>query len=201
MRGRCRPLSLALSAGQVHDSDEATIGAVLDGVRVPRPGGKGRPRKRPERVLGDKGYSYKKCRRLLRQRGIACMIPERKDQREQRTKKGKAGGRPCYFDKQQGDGIIGIVGALVEAGWRPPLRSVCVLAQGQIWQDLRPLFGRGYAFLAAGVRLFEPWLTLERGTNPVAPDPCFVAQQPAAVGPDKAADPGCRGTSACIRNP
>ncbi len=38
---------------------QATIGAVLDGVRVPRPGGKGRPRKRPERVLGDKGYSYK----------------------------------------------------------------------------------------------------------------------------------------------
>jgi transposase len=92
---------LALSAGQVHDSDEATIGAVLDGVRVPRPGGTGRPRKRPGRVLGDKGYSYKKCRLLLRQRGIACLIPERKDQREQRAKKGKAGGRPCYFDKQQ----------------------------------------------------------------------------------------------------
>jgi transposase len=92
---------LALSAGQVHDSDEATIGAVLDGVRVPRPGGKGRPRKRPCRVLGDKGYSYRKCRRLLRQRGIACLIPERKDQREQRRKKGKAGGRPCHFDKEQ----------------------------------------------------------------------------------------------------
>ena len=90
-----------LSAGQVHDSDEATIGAVLDGVRVPRPGGKGRPRKRPDRVLGDKGYSYKKCRRLLRQRGIACMIPERKDQREQRKRKGRAGGCPCHFDKQQ----------------------------------------------------------------------------------------------------
>ncbi len=100
-QGRCRPLSLALSAGQIHDSDEATIGAVLDGVRVPRPGGKGRSRKRPARVLGDKGYSYKKCRRLLRQRGIACMIPERKDQREQRKKKGKVGGRPCHFDKAQ----------------------------------------------------------------------------------------------------
>jgi hypothetical protein len=60
--GRCRPLSLGLSAGQVHDSDEATIAAVLDGVRVPRPGGKGRPRKRPARVLGDKGYSYKNTR-------------------------------------------------------------------------------------------------------------------------------------------
>ena len=92
---------MALSGGQVHDSDESVIASVLEGVRVPRLGGKGRPRKRPGRVLGDKGYSYKKCRRLLRQRGIACMIPERRDQREQRKKKGRAGGRPCRFDKEQ----------------------------------------------------------------------------------------------------
>ena len=83
---------MALSAGQVHDSDESVIALVLEGVRVPRLGGKGRPRKRPRCVLGDKGYSYRKCRVLLRQHGIACMIPERKDQREQRTKKGRAGG-------------------------------------------------------------------------------------------------------------
>jgi hypothetical protein len=77
--GRCRPLWLALSAGQVHDSDEATIGAVLDGVRVPRPGGTGRPRKRPGRVLGDKGYSYKKCRRLLRQPCYASLATPARD--------------------------------------------------------------------------------------------------------------------------
>jgi transposase len=29
------------------------------------------------------------------------MIPERKDQRAQRKKKGTAGGRPCHFDKAQ----------------------------------------------------------------------------------------------------
>ena len=83
---------MALSAGQVHDSDEAVIASVLDAVRVPRKGC-GRPRKRPRCVVADRGYSYKKCRSLLRGRGIACMVPERRDQQARRRKKGKAGGR------------------------------------------------------------------------------------------------------------
>ena len=29
------------------------------------------------------------------------MIPERRDQRERRKRKGRAGGRPCRFDKEQ----------------------------------------------------------------------------------------------------
>lgn len=33
------------------------------------------------RVIADKGYSYPRCRRLLRQRGIPHTIPERRDQR------------------------------------------------------------------------------------------------------------------------
>ena len=90
--GRCRPLGMALSAGQVHDSDEAVIASVLDAVRVPRKG-RGRPKKRPRCVVADRGYSYKKCRSLLRGRGIACMVPERRDQQARRRKKGKAGGR------------------------------------------------------------------------------------------------------------
>jgi transposase len=86
----------------VHDSDERVIGAVLDSVRVPRPGGgRGRPRKRPGLVIADKGYSYGKCRRLFRRRGIACLVPERRDQRERRAGKGGAGGRPRRFDKGQ----------------------------------------------------------------------------------------------------
>jgi transposase len=86
-----------LSAGQVHDS--RVLEEVLDGVRVPRLG-KGRPRKRPEQTLGDKGYSYARCRASLRKRGIAALIPERKDERERRQKRGQAGGRPCRFDRE-----------------------------------------------------------------------------------------------------
>lgn len=68
----------------------------MNGIRVPRPGGRGRPRTRPDRLIADKGYSYPRCRRLLRQRGIPHTIPERRDQRAQRA--GKPG-RPLAFDK------------------------------------------------------------------------------------------------------
>jgi len=85
-----------VSGGQCNDNTLAL--AALDAVRVPRPG-RGRPRKRPGCVLGDKGYSYPSCRRQLRGRGLKVMIPERRDQREQRVKKGQKGGRPCRFDR------------------------------------------------------------------------------------------------------
>jgi transposase len=87
---------LVLSEGQRDDSN--FLEAVLDGVRVPRTG-KGRPRKRAGKVRLDKGYSHEKCRTVLRRRRIKHQIPERGDQREQRTKKGRAGGRPVVFEK------------------------------------------------------------------------------------------------------
>jgi len=93
--GRGRPLSVRLTAGQRHESTQ--LAAVLDGIRVPRR--RGRPRKRPKQVTLDKGYSYPKCRRLLRRRGLRHVIPERKDQREQRQAKGYRGGRPPRFER------------------------------------------------------------------------------------------------------
>ena len=41
---------------------------------------RGRPRLRPQRVSGDKGYSSPPFRRYLRRRGIRYTIPQRKDQ-------------------------------------------------------------------------------------------------------------------------
>lgn len=52
--------------------------------------GRGRPRIRPDRVVGDKGYSSKKNRQYLRKRGIGVVIARQK--RERRN----GGGR---FDK------------------------------------------------------------------------------------------------------
>ena len=72
--------------------------ATLDAVRVPRKG-RGRPRKRPGKLRGDKGYSYARCRKALRRRGIRHLIPERSDQKEQRKNKGRVGGRPVVFEK------------------------------------------------------------------------------------------------------
>lgn len=94
--GRGRPLSVRLTAGQRHESTQ--LAAVLDAIRVPRR--RGRPRKRPDQVTLDKGYSYPKCRRLLRGLGIRHVIPERKDQQKQRQAKGQHGGRPPRFDRE-----------------------------------------------------------------------------------------------------
>ncbi|HZC08270.1 MAG TPA: transposase [Ktedonobacterales bacterium] len=54
------------------------------------------PWKRPDRLIADKGYSYPRCRRLLRQRQIPHTIPERRDQEVRRTARP---GRPLAFDK------------------------------------------------------------------------------------------------------
>jgi hypothetical protein len=51
---------------------------VLDSIRVPRPGGRGRSRTWPDHLIADKGYRYPRCRRLLRQRHIRHTIPERR---------------------------------------------------------------------------------------------------------------------------
>ena len=83
-----------VTPGQRHESTQ--LGALLDAIRVARPAGSpGRPRKRPERLLADRGYSYPSCRRLLRSRGIPHTIPERRDQEERR---GGRPGRPPAFD-------------------------------------------------------------------------------------------------------
>src|SRR6266536_1807455 len=60
------PLAAGLSAANTHDSVllEAMVDAV-PAVRGPR-GRPGRPRKRPAKLHGDKGYDYLRCRRALR---------------------------------------------------------------------------------------------------------------------------------------
>jgi transposase len=64
----------------------------MDAVRIPQP--LGRPRTRPKRVAGDKGYSYPAIRRWLRRRAIGAVIPERSDQAERHR------GRPLVLDKE-----------------------------------------------------------------------------------------------------
>ena len=85
-----------VTPGQRHDSTQ--LADVLDAIRVPRPGGRGRPRKRPDHLIADKGYSYPRCRALLRRRGISHTIPERSDQRERRARRP---GRPLAFDRER----------------------------------------------------------------------------------------------------
>jgi transposase len=51
--GHGRPLAIVLTPGQRHESTQ--LAPVLDAVRVPRPGGRGRPRERPDYLVSDKG--------------------------------------------------------------------------------------------------------------------------------------------------
>src|SRR3712207_994353 len=47
---------------------------------VKRPG-RGRPKLRPKRIVGDKGYSSRKIRTYLRRRGIRITIPRKTNER------------------------------------------------------------------------------------------------------------------------
>lgn len=89
--GRGRPLSVIVTAGQRHESTQ--LEALLNAIHVTRPG-RGRPRKRPDRILADRGYSFRACRSLLRRRGISHTVPERRDQRERRAR--RPGRRPSF---------------------------------------------------------------------------------------------------------
>jgi len=64
----------------------------MDQISIPQP--LGRPRMRPERLAGDKGYSYPRIRQWLRDHGIGGVIPQRDDQRANHH------GRPLNFDKE-----------------------------------------------------------------------------------------------------
>lgn len=75
--GRGRPLAFVVTGGNTKDCTRFT--AVIGAIRVPRIG-PGRPRTRPDHVLGDKGYSSKAIRAWLRRKGMAHTIPERADQ-------------------------------------------------------------------------------------------------------------------------
>jgi transposase len=71
-----KPMTFVLTPGQRHD----TIGFVplMEQGEVNR-AGPGRPKQKPDRVVGDRGYSYKDNRAYLRRRGIRHTIPRRPD--------------------------------------------------------------------------------------------------------------------------
>jgi hypothetical protein len=90
--GRGRNLATRLTPGQ--DADTTQLVGLVDQVRVARPGGRGRPRRRPDHLTGDKAYSGRANRAALRARRIRHTIPERDDQKANRARRGlRAGGR------------------------------------------------------------------------------------------------------------
>jgi len=75
--GDGKPLAFVVSAGERHES--LYVEALLAQGRVRLPDAVGRAR--PERLVGEWGYSYPAVRRLLARRRIAAVIPRRRNQR------------------------------------------------------------------------------------------------------------------------
>ena len=88
---------LAITPGQAGDSP--ALQRLLAEVRVPRQG-PGRPRTTPQALRGDKAYSSRANRALLRSRSITAVIPEPADQIGHRQNRGSCGGRPVDFDSE-----------------------------------------------------------------------------------------------------
>ncbi len=69
------PLAVFLTAANVHDSK--VFEQLLDTVPPIKLSGRGRPRKRPNKLHADKGYDFPHCRRALQKRGIRVCIARR----------------------------------------------------------------------------------------------------------------------------
>ncbi len=70
-------MTFILTPGQAHELSVAeqliTQGAV-------KRNGRGRPKSRPNRIVGDKGYSSDKLRAFLKRRGICYTIPRKSNE-------------------------------------------------------------------------------------------------------------------------
>ena len=84
--GNGLPITFLLTVGERHET--VVFEQLMEQGTVKRPG-RGRPRLRPHRVVGDKGYSSGAIRRYLRRRGIRLTIP-RKDNEKHRGQFNKA---------------------------------------------------------------------------------------------------------------
>jgi transposase len=76
--GGGKPLTLLLTPGQWHEA--TAFEALMEQGAVKRIG-RGRPRRRPRRIVGDKGYSSRKIRRYARRHRINVTIPRKRNER------------------------------------------------------------------------------------------------------------------------
>lgn len=88
-----------LTAGQRQEATQ--VPALLERGAVARPG-RGRPRVRPDRAVGDKGYTGKPIRTYLRRRGIGAVIPRRKNE----ARRGTHFDREAYRERNRVERLI-----------------------------------------------------------------------------------------------
>jgi transposase len=66
------PLTALQSGANLHDSK--MFEEVVDGIEPIKGVGRGRPRKRPEKLHADKAYDSKRCRKAIGKRGIKVRV-------------------------------------------------------------------------------------------------------------------------------
>jgi len=75
--GQGKPIAFVLQPGQQHESQAAEPLMERGAVKRRR----GRPRRWPKRVAGDKAYSNRRIRQWLRRRGIRVTFPRKANER------------------------------------------------------------------------------------------------------------------------
>jgi transposase len=70
-------MSLVLTPGQQH---EATVFESLMEQGSVKRAGRGRPKLRPQRIVGDKGYSSRNIRQYARRHGVRITIPRKRNE-------------------------------------------------------------------------------------------------------------------------
>ena len=83
------PLHFEVTAGQVHESK--AFEDVMEAVEIPQP--KGRPRRRPDKLAGDKAYRMPRILDWLRNHKIEPVIPRKANEKVKP-------GRPETFDEE-----------------------------------------------------------------------------------------------------
>ena len=78
--GYGKPVIFTVTGGQVHDTRQ--VSALISRGAIRRIG-RGRPRLRPAKMVGDKAYSSRSIRLALRKRGIIPVIPTKANERRQ----------------------------------------------------------------------------------------------------------------------
>lgn len=75
--GKGKPVCFALTPGEQHEC--TVFEQLMEGGSIKRKG-RGRPRRLPGRIVGDKGYSSNKIRLYLRRKNINYTIPRKSNQ-------------------------------------------------------------------------------------------------------------------------
>jgi transposase len=70
----------------------------MAGGGVPRAHSPGAPRRLPDALVGNKGYSYTRIRDWCREQGVQAVIPTRSDQPRQRTFRHAAYRKRCRVE-------------------------------------------------------------------------------------------------------